>query len=339
MTLRNGAVCAIAVFLFCSTSLAAVIKAPDGTGNTTAPSASGITLPYWDAIGQIPRYNSGDGTQNYSLGGTGIYMGNGYVLTAWHIKQYDNPNVIRFGGVEYALDTSSWQQLQDDGGSNADLALVQISGSRPNATPVPYTSIPTSIADGSSVYMMGYGRDRNGGQTTYYIDDGTSPHTLYTTNDPPQDYSVNGFNLSSSKSLRWGTNTIEYHTENFDDGFGINDCIVTYFDSNGDANEAALSNGDSGGPVFYFDSDDSTWKLVGLNIAVANTYTNQGIYRIPYTYNYDPPGPQNSYFNMSVMIDLTQYSFQIVPEPGTMALLGVGGAALLLRRKTRTRAA
>lgn len=313
---------------------AVLIAGPDGTVNTSAPSASSTPLPYWDSIGQIPRPSSG--TQNYSLGGTGVYLGGGYVLTAYHIRALDNPTVINFGGTEYTIDTNSWQRLSNtDDGTDTDLAMFQISGTRPSVTPVPYDNIPSSISNNQQIYVMGFGRDRDGSQTIYYISpdggDSDTQDDLYTSLQLDTAYSLDGFNLLTSKSLRWGTNNVE-GTLRLDDGYGLTDSMQISFDAIHDDNEAQLTNGDSGGPAFLFDTNDNTWKLVGINIAMGPAYSNQGIYRQPYTYA--PPGPGTDY-NFGFVADLTQYQSQLVPEPATFGLLSIGGLALLARRRRR----
>ncbi|MBS3820580.1 MAG: PEP-CTERM sorting domain-containing protein, partial [Phycisphaerae bacterium] len=73
----------------------------------------------------------------------------------------------------------------------------------------------------------------------------------------------------------------------------------------------------------------NTWKLVGLNIAMGPSYSNQGMSRQPYTY------PNDGGYNHGYIADLTEYQSQLVPEPATVSLLGMGGLALLIRRRRR----
>jgi hypothetical protein len=336
MRTTSFAFAALTIALIALPAQAVLIVGPDGTTNTTTPAASGIDMPYWDSIGQIP--DLAGGSQNYSAGGTGVYLGGGYVLTAYHIRAIDNPSVINFGGTEYTIDTNSWQRLSNsDDNTDADLALFRISGALPNVTPVPYDNIPSSISNNQQIYMMGFGRDRNGGQTTYYISpdggDSDSFDDLYTSLQGDTDYSLGGFDLLTSKSLRWGTNNVE-GTLRLDDGHGLTDSMQIIFDAMADDNQAQLTNGDSGGPAFIFDTNDDTWKLVGLNIAMGPSYSNQGIYRQPYTHA--PSGPGTDY-NFGFIADLTQYQSQLVPEPATFSLLSIGGLALLVRRRRRSR--
>ena len=300
---------------------AVVIKGGDGTGNTTAPVDSSHAFPYWSSVGQIPR-----GT-NYSLGGSCVYLGNGYVLTAWHVRVLDNPTIVRFDGTEYSIDTSSWTRL-NNGSVDADLGMFHISGTLPDVPGVPHstTDIPASVANGTTLYAMGYGRNRGTTATTYYIKSGA----LYTT-PPTNPYeTLGGFNLSTTKTLRWGTNTVDSHV-NINDGYGQTDSFQIDFDSTGGDNECQLSNGDSGGPVFLFDSGDNAWKLVGMNIAVGPSYTSQTIYQAPYTSAASPHSTGG--YNYGFIADLTVYRDQLVPEPATMGLLLCGGLALLRRRR------
>lgn len=308
----------VSFFLILTLSVSAsavLIKGPDGSANTTAPSVSGVALPYWDSIGQTPN-SSGQ----YSGGGSNVYLGGGWVLTAWHIRVLDNPNKVKYGSTEYTIDTSSWQRL-DNGTNDADLGLFRISGTLPNVLPVPYDNIPSSVPNGTEIYTMGFGRERDGGETTYYIKNGT----LYTSPPSHPYQTLGGFDLLVDKALRWGTNTVDSHVS-IDDGAGITDAFQIDFDANGGHNESQLTNGDSGGPAFIFDDNDDTWKLVGLNIAQGPGYTDQGLWHMPYT---------SGGYNAGFIADLSQYQGQLVPEPATVGLLGVGGLFMLIRRKRR----
>ena len=71
-------------------SAAVIIVTGDGTGNTTAPSDD----PGFDNVGSVN-------------GLSGVYLGNGWVLTAGHVGS--GPMV--FGGVTYSPGPGSFQKL------------------------------------------------------------------------------------------------------------------------------------------------------------------------------------------------------------------------------------
>ena len=70
--------------------------------------------------------------------------------------------------------------------------------------------------------------------------------------------------------MRWGTNDVSAIASS---GPGTNDLLAAKFDAGtGNANEAHLSLGDSGGGVFIKDTDN-VWKLAGINYSVDGPYS------------------------------------------------------------------
>lgn len=93
-------------------------------------------------------------------------------------------------------------------------------------------------------------------------------------------------------------------------GFSLVDSPTPY--------EAGLATHDSGGGFFI--QDNNHWMLMGINLGARGT-------QAPY--------------EGSTAISVTNYATWIentvaVPEPATLSLLGLGGLALLKRRRHRT---
>lgn len=262
---RSVAIFVLALGLFCQSSQAVIINSSDGTGNTSAPSG----FPYWNNIG-------------YAGVGSAIYLGNQWVLTALHVGA--GPTI--FNGVTYQRVTNSNIILKNPDGSSADLIMYRITQD-PGLPALPLVS--ASPTTSTSVYMMGYGRDRDPNKT--YWDSNfnvTTPLGAY-----------QGYNWASTRSLRWGTNSI-YTTNNFvDTGSGSTWSFATRFLDSG-ASQAQAADGDSGGGVFV-KSGTNTWQLAGMLLGITK-YANQPNAAV--------------YGNKTYAADLTQYAQQLAPIPG-----------------------
>lgn len=125
---------------------------------------------------------------------------------------------------------------------------------------------------------------------------------------------------SADGQLRWGENTVDAAVSV--DGLG--QMLMVGFENNGNPNEAHLSTGDSGGPVFL--QEDGLWKLAGINYGVDSA--SQAIF--------------GSHFYSTRISDSDNYSWinsviTPVPEPATWATgTGVGLATFALIRRRRT---
>ena len=300
------------VLLVCLTSasapLAAVIVAGgDGAANTTAP-ALPAPFPYWDAIGKISL--AGDSppadARPWDRGGTATYLGNGYCLTAHHIRMLDDPVSVTFAEVTYAIDDDSWQRIESDTGGT-DLTLFRLSGALPEVTPVPVDDIPgEGLSAGDTIYMMGFGWDRRPGKATWYV-----RGSDWLTAPPAPPYTVReGFMWADKKSVRWGTNTISNATPRSPNyGFGSTNTqyYETRFDDGAGGDEAQAAVGDSGGPAFVYDQG---WKLVAVSLAL-KTFADQ-------------PAGAAVFGNSTYLADLTAYRGQ-----GPLALVAPAGDANL----------
>jgi hypothetical protein len=198
---------------------------------TTGWGAGGITG--WDYVGQVNA-------------ASGIYLGNGWVLTAGHVG---TGNFV-LGGNTYALIVGSSQSISNGYGT-ADLCLFQIDTTSLNNSAV-LTLPPLVLATldpipfaygtpGTSVVIIGYG----GGQGESW-----GFNTITQTNIPIP-ITVNGNNFDSNDFLTLtGVTT-------YDNPQGPGSQSIT--------NNAQLVFGDSGGGVFNYNAVTNQWNLAGLN--------------------------------------------------------------------------
>ncbi len=288
-----------------ATCRAVVVSGGDGQGNTNAPSG----LAEWDNVG---RFNVGEGSA--------VYLGNRWLLTAWHVRVDNNPSQVLLAGTWYGLDTNTWTRITNASGSAADMVMVRLSNSPPLGD---VTLRSTQIPDDASLVMVGYGRSRH--PTNSYWD--ASWNEIYS---PP--YTWTGFKMFLGfNAKRWGSNTVDNAFKNVDVASvpysSITRSFRVTFTEGASADEAQAVIGDSGGAAFYWNG--TAWELVGMmhNISVQ---TGQ-------------PWPGTVvYGNRTWAANLTTpaYYDQLVaaiPEPATMAFWAVAVAVggFVIRRFRR----
>ena len=232
--------------------------------------------------------------------GTGVYLGNRYVLTAGHVGPLTS---VKVGFVNYLLDSSPAVAI-----GTADMKLVRLA-SDPGLGGVRLNSNPS--ADGGAAHLGGYGVGRAPSSLL-----GTSPVT---------------WGDSSTATKRWGTNFVDGAIGAALVGGYTSDLLRTQFNSNAGVNEAALTIYDSGSALFRQIGSD--WYLVGLGAYVQNSG-----YSLAST-QFNSKDSDDSYFirissyaGSSVMIGGVG-----VPEPSSQSLLFVGAAflsACLLARRS-----
>jgi hypothetical protein len=232
--------------------------------------------------------------------GTGVYLGNRYVLTAGHVGPLAS---VKVGYVDYLLDSSPAVAI-----GTADMKLVRLA-SDPGLGGVRLNSNPS--ADGGAAHLVGYGVGRAPSSLL-----GTSPVT---------------WGDSSTATKRWGTNFVDGAIGAALVGGYTSDLLRTQFNSNAGVNEAALTIYDSGSALFRQIGSD--WYLVGLGAYVQNSG-----YSLAST-QFNSKDSDDSYFirissyaGSSVMIGGVG-----VPEPSSQSLLFVGAAflsACLLARRS-----
>lgn len=292
----------LALFAFARASSAMIVyesgDSLDNTYNTTAP---GNGAP-WNYVGQVTNTGTtpetGPGTD-----ASAVYLGNGYVITAQHVDVGPSFNtVITLDGTSYAVNFSSATPV------GPDLELYQIIGN-PNLAPLTLTSAATGTNDlNMNATMIGFGEGKAGVIMQSGSDVG------FTWGD------------DTTYAERWGTNvtlgTYFYDANNV--AF-----LGTAFNINLGVNTASASLGDSGSALF--ENFSGTWELAGIWDAVDGT--------TPTSYYADSPNEADGMDN-SYAIEIEPYSAQIqadIPEPASVALLGLGAAALAVYARRRRR--
>ena len=152
---------------------------------------------------------------------------------------------------------------------------------------------------------------------------------------------------------RWGTNTVSGIYSS-----AIGDLLTASFSASGTAEEATLSNGDSGGGVFV--DDGGVWKLAGVNYSIDGMFDTNGIVGDGSDFNaalldrgglyqgsdsfgwtYIPDLPQDNPSSMYASRISTSadsiMSIAMVPEPQAALLLALALSVNLLQRRRVTR--
>lgn len=283
-----------AALVFC---LAATLGAPGasalvvdtGTAATSATPPPG--LPY-DNVGSVN-------------GASGIYLGNGYVLTAFHV----GAGSFTLSSGVFANDSASTVRLVNPGdNSPTDLIVFRLNTIPQNLPSINLSPITPSQA--TPLSLVGFGRYRVSGPQ-------------------PTDFGNGyvGFNYAGSQKS-FGTNSVGSDLIKFNtmQGFGDVSGYFSDFTNLGNlrSSESQVEENDSGGAAFV--TDGVNYFLAGM-IDAQDLYTNSA-----------HPHPDNAaiYGDQSAFADIATYRSQIeaivVPEPGSIALLGAGGIALLSLR-------
>ena len=194
----------------------------------------------WDYVGQV-----GNSSQ-----GSGVYLGNGWVITAGHVGASDftlGTNTYLTTGFSYADFTYNYLGTTE----YADLNLFRISSVSTTGNSLLPTNnlslVPAYNSAGNSLVMIGYGDASVGRQKSWGINTVTANNLLVPLGGTPY-------------------TSVDFQTAYGPGAYGI-------------TNSAVLVTGDSGGGGFAFDG--SRWYLVGLNEAVSgnNSYfVNLGYY-------------------------------------------------------------
>jgi hypothetical protein len=288
--------------------VAAIINIAVPLGNTFAPTGVGDepTDPGFAYVGKVN-------------GSTGVYISNGWVLTANHVGH----GTFNLDGIDYNYNGTDSHQIGE-----ADLRLFKLST---NPMLAPLTLSTTSPSAETELVMIGAGRSpTSASPTTWYVDIDPNPWVWNTTSFPDADITRDGFTTSSTKTKRWGTNVVDGVVTNLSyvDQNGVSytgmRAIITDFDQTGGTPfESQAVRNDSGSGLFI--DNGSGWELAGTIVTVGN---DSG----------QPGGTTSAIFgNLTVALDLSAYADEInglVPEPNMAALFsGLLALAVVSRRR------
>jgi hypothetical protein len=253
-------------------AMAVILAGGDGTQNTSAPAGG----QGWDYVGRISAANGAPSSVTY--------IANNWFITANHIKVLDNPTGVVINGSSYPIDPNSWTRLQNSSNGNADLNMFRIVGGSVGLPGLMVRS--TATANGSTLTMIGNGRNRQIDETTWngsWVEGGKP--TVY-----------RGYKWAAGSSKRWGTNVKEDDAGliSLPSPYNDTDAYFIDFDDIG-GSEAQGATYDSGGGVFY--NNSGNWELAGIMIAIAN-------------FGGQPIG-SSVYGNLTYIADMQYYAAQI----------------------------
>jgi hypothetical protein len=257
--------------LICGVLVLCVLAGPSfalvyigGLDHTTEPDAD----PGWDNVGMM------------SLA-SGVYLGDGWVLTAYHVYQH-NPVGDRYIDLDqrYYEIPGTVRRLEYSPSNDADLAIFRINGN----PALPLIDIIDTSPLSREITVIAGGYSRVGGQVDFengYV----------------------GFETDPVRQKRWGKNiTDEYVSIIGGYGFGVTVGFKTGFELPGiEDDECQLVDRDSGGGAFVADPSDGSWQLGGIALTVD----------APSDYTGPDPTRNAVYGNSSVYADLANYRTQI----------------------------
>lgn len=201
-----------------------------GLDHTTAPDVD----PGWDSVATMSI-------------GSGVYLGDGWVLAPYHVYQH-NPSGGRYVDLDRRyyeiLDTA--RRIEDSASMDADLVMFRIEGD----PDLPLVEIADASPLDKEVTVIASGRSRIGD----LIDFGGG---------------YEGFATSSQRAKRWGQNVTDESVYAKSSAYGRTVSLMTSFDSPGVGDdECQLVTNDSGGAAFVASSPGEPWRLAGLALSV-----------------------------------------------------------------------
>ncbi len=260
------------LYILCALTQNSFALVTSGGGNLTAPTLD----PGWDNVGKMSI-------------GSGTYLGDGWVLTAFHVYSHDPDGASHIDlDQRYYEVPGTARRLEYSSTTSADLVMFRIDGN----PDLPMIGISSSSPLNQEITIIANGRSPLGD----LVDFGGG---------------YEGFQLSSVKDKRWGRNETSGYVSSTSSAYGRTKTFKTYFDSLGlGDDECQPVVNDSGASVFAQVSEDN-WALAGvaLSVGTPNGYTGPNV-----VYN-------AVYGNHAYYADLASYRSQIdairlVPLPG-----------------------
>lgn len=313
----------LGAFCFCSLPCKAIVFEATGDPghNTTAPTGA-FANSGWQYEGTYGSY-------------LGTMIAPQYFITAQHIgtqgTTFTSSGIFNGGSdITYNIDTAANGGLGYWDISGTDLRLFKIQGTFSTYAPL-YTG---SSEVGMTMEING----RGGPRGADVIVGGT----------------LQGWEATSPDGVaRWGSNTVSSIYSS-----AVGNLLTATFSASGTAEEATLSNGDSGGGVFV--NDGGIWKLAGVNYSVDGMFdTNNtvgdgsefnaaltdrgGLYQgsdaFGWTFIPQLPvdNPSSMYASRISTSSAEIMAITAVPEPGSalLAMLALSFAVFPRRRITR----
>jgi hypothetical protein len=255
---------------------------------------------------QAPWYNVGS-----INGASGVYLKNGWVITAHHVVGNSTSASITFNGLTYSSIGSIITLLNPDS-SASDVSLFYIGTTPTNAVSLGLVSSLPSTS--TLLTLIGYGEHRSGNVTSIAYTGGTA----------------NGYLWDGAYSKSWGLSLRNSGTDSLVQAPGANafEAFSTTFHVTGTSNYTQAALGDSGGGVFV--EVGNTWELAGTINAIAGA-TGQ-------TADTAMAGDETYLADMSVYADqINTLLVEEVPEPNLAWLLVAGLGVLGLARRRQRR--
>lgn len=282
-----------------------IVGGPSGNNNTNAPTGY---QSQWDRVGIIGS-------------ASGVYIGNGWVLTANHAGD----GGISLNGTYYNTVAGSVRRLANPNGSYADLKLFKLQND-PGMSAVEFGDLSVKPV-GTSVLMIGGGIGHSTTLDYYDVVQNSSSNWTWTKLPSSAGADISGYALTGSGQKRWGFNsTVSHQTgSNVPQLTATTDTGTTTFLRTDflNINYAQATNGDSGGGVF-----DSQGRLIGIMLNVG-VFTSQPANTVMF-------GQATYFADLSVylpQIRLITGNIPAIPEPEIG--LAVAGVAMLGLRRVR----
>lgn len=251
-------------------------------------------------------------------GGTGIYLGYGWVLTAGHL----GTNNLTLDGVTYLglSSTSTRLHYPGDPDTTSDLRLFKLD-SNPglSALNINHSSLigyQDNKRNATSVIMAANGRNQQDEKTYWTYQSG-----VWTEVAESDDWDYAGYMTVSTRTKLWGRDRVHDSAYTFytsSGNFKTAGFATKFEDLPGDSQAVTL---DSGSATFVWNESAQQYELAGVVLAVSTIYLNQPGGGTNSAVHYRDSEANNG-GNTTLHADLARYADQIaeivIPDPGDM---------------------